>query len=293
MNSSVTTSLVTITLLFLFTLFVLDIKAAASGDPYPSTTRESHSLSSHANRVNDNLPLVKSIESNISGSTLLKRAKGQKSWTVEEEERLLELRGQQKSWNEIREFFPGRNRKSLLTKYARLTKDLNKPKKDSIPWTQEEKQTLLELVKAETSWEEIAKHLPRRNAKSVKAQYYRVRKEVSVPKSKRKYWTAEEHDLIVDALEKNLSVEEIAQLLNRSVVAVNEQVTILNSSSRLDHIPTMRHVYSVAELELMRRLRDEGVSWKDIASQHFPGRVTNNLAQALFNYRRRKSKNTK
>ena len=78
-------------------------------------------------------------------------------WTAEEHGRLMKLRGQRKSWNEIAKSFPGRSWTALATRYYNFTRDPSITQEERKRWAKKEVELLLELVKTDLSYEEIAK----------------------------------------------------------------------------------------------------------------------------------------
>ena len=148
MKIDIISSLVLGKIFFFFLVFcVLDVRAEINIQPYSCEFRQA-------------LSPVHSVKSTASKPKLFRR--GQK-WTAEEEERLIRLRAQRISWDELVESFPGRTWTAIRAKYSKLTMDRSKPPKKVVRWTKEEKELLLELVKTGVSYEEIAKRFPGRS----------------------------------------------------------------------------------------------------------------------------------
>ena len=253
MKFEIISSLVCGTLTFL-NLYVLDVRA----EVYPKI-RQSSTLASRvarAEHVERDLSSVNSIKSAASELKVFRRA----HWTSDEEQHLLNLRNQQqKSWDEINEIFQQRTWQALVAKYYRLTGDLSttdKPPKNS-PWTYKEDKLLMELVKASTPWEQIAKKLPRRTEKAVRSRYYYLTKDKSVPKVIYRPWTAEEDKLVVELVEAGVPLKERVKFFNDRTVEALEQ-----RSKKLVPSPLR---FSSEEDDLIIKALDSGMVTKEIS----------------------------
>ena len=231
--------------------------------------------------INGNDPsLVDSSKAvTLEQTRILKRGR---PWKGEEEELLLQLREEGKSWAEIDEFFPERSWKALQGRYYILLSGPPKTRTYRInPWTDEETELLLKLVDDNLSWKEIAKRLPGRSEGSSRERY-RILKESSAPTSNWKQYTAEDDDAILKALKSGKTVKEISQLLERDQSSVRKRIRTLEESEGLDPAPqTMSgRFYADADFELMRRERERNITWKKISANHFPGRSADNVRRA-------------
>lgn len=100
----------------------------------------------------------------------------------EEDQMILKLKGEGKSWSEIAEALPGPKRSdaALYIKYMRLIKLHGLERAPTvarmIPWTPEEDQLLLELKKGGMPWPEVEKAFPQRTLESLKSRYLRTLK---------------------------------------------------------------------------------------------------------------------
>ena len=102
-------------------------------------------------------------------------------------------------------------------------------------------------------------------------------------------YTSKEDDKIVKALELGMTVEETAQLLERNIESVSKRITKLVRSNRLELAPQIAsgRPYSVADFELIYKMRDHGMSWDQIVTKFFPGRTKTGIR---IGYRRYQEK---
>ena len=274
-------------------LYVSDAKAEVSAQPLyrPTKLRQTSfltSVSTRAETVNSDLSLVgKSRNAAALEQKLLKRGA---RWTAEEDRRLLELREQGKSWEEVHKIFPERSWIAVIARYHRLKPDAPGPTKEVNFWTEEEEKLLLELVKADISWEEMAKQLPGRTAKALRAKYrnlsgdYRV-----IPKNVSRRWTAEEDELVLELTRAHIPrAEQVAFFNDRTAQALRARYVILKSGGPPQG--QKNQPYTVAEFELMHELRENGTSWNDIAAEYFPDRPSTGPAYAYRQYQKRKQR---
>ncbi|XP_073151611.1 transcription factor MYB3R-3-like [Henckelia pumila] len=123
----------------------------------------------------------------------IRRAKG--GWTPEEDDTLKKavtaFKG--KSWKKIAEFFPHRSEVQCLHRWQKV---LN-PELVKGPWTQEEDDTISELVAkyGPTKWSVIAKSLPGRIGKQCRERWHNHLN----PNIKKDIWTMEEELTLLNA----------------------------------------------------------------------------------------------
>lgn len=123
----------------------------------------------------------------------IRRAKG--GWTAQEDETLRNavatFKG--KSWKKIAEFFPDRSEVQCLHRWQKV---LN-PELVKGPWTQEEDDKIIELVKkyGPTKWSLIAKSLPGRIGKQCRERWHNHLN----PDIKKDPWTLEEELALMKA----------------------------------------------------------------------------------------------
>ncbi|ESQ49136.1 hypothetical protein EUTSA_v10020579mg [Eutrema salsugineum] len=123
----------------------------------------------------------------------IRRAKG--GWTPEEDETLRQAVGKfkGKSWKKIAEFFPDRTEVQCLHRWQKvLNPDLIKG-----PWTQEEDETIAELVEkyGPAKWSVIAKSLPGRIGKQCRERWHNHLN----PGINKDAWTSEEELALMNA----------------------------------------------------------------------------------------------
>ena len=185
-----------------FTLHALELKKPEKlEEEYTLEARKALSLTTDATATSS----VSHTEDDVKGSNMLstpkldkRTEKGSKiPWTAEEEEQLMKLRGEGKSWKELEEYFRPRTWRSLTGKYHRLKG--TDTTRNSNPWTAEEDETIFRLRASGVSWKEIAKQMPGREESTVRSHhYYLVKKRDEAPAIARgKNYTDEEKELML------------------------------------------------------------------------------------------------
>lgn len=123
----------------------------------------------------------------------IRRAKG--GWTPEEDDTLKQAVAtfHGKSWKKIAEFFPDRSEVQCLHRWQKV---LN-PELVKGPWTPEEDEKIIELVKkyGPTKWSAIAKALPGRIGKQCRERWHNHLN----PNIRRDAWTLEEELALLNA----------------------------------------------------------------------------------------------
>ena len=213
----------------------------------------------------------------------------QKKWTEEQKRLLIKLVESNTPWSETAWFFPGRSVDALRGMYRSAKGDRFVPKRIIREWTTEENELLLRLAEEGIPWKKRVAFFDNRTLEAMQRQYTKVRTGPK-PKPKPGIYTSEEDNLIVESLESGLTVIEIANLIGRKPRGVLKRIERLEQESRLKFTPpqikTNRN-YSVADFELMDDLRNRGLSWEEIAFEHFPGRKSENVMQAYARRRRK------
>ena len=121
-------------------------------------------------------------------------------------------------------------------------------------------------------WSDRAKYFPDRSIKSLQHQYSRLKQRDAQDST---HWTSGEEDRVVEELKRGKTVEEIGESLGRSTETVKTKAYQLR---RLGRIQTAGHLFdglpptTIADFELIRKKREEGMRWKDIMRHYFPGR---------------------
>ena len=213
-----------------------------------------------------------------------------KLWTPEENQRLLELKetGASRSWGEIAESFPGRSQTAVKSHYASLTKDRSVPTSVYVAFTTEEDELLLNLENKGMSFEEMTNHFENRSTASLRARHYTLN---SAEGRSYATWTEEDDNELKRAVEANFSWEEMSELFERSVPAVKWRVLKLEKSGQINDVVQQKEKkvhYTASDVQLIHEMRENDMSWEDIARIHFPGRSIQGLKQK---YSRHQKKN--
>ena len=232
---------------FFLIICVLDVKAELNVQSYPRRLGKSYPLTTRAEHDDSNPPPVDPVESAAPGSR-----KGD-PWTAEEEERLVELRDQRKSWAELSILLPGRTWTALKTRYNRLTKDRRTTRMNLRLWTDEEEELLIELMEMDVSDEELVQYFPGRSLGSIKAKSSYIFNDASIPNRIRREYTAEEDELILELGKENIPWEERVKYFdNRTLSALRHRYKKLTSQ-----------VFTPEEDKLLLELEKEGVPWQE------------------------------
>jgi DNA-binding CsgD family transcriptional regulator len=168
---------------------------------------------------------------------------------------------------------------------ARQTLDLGRINRGLLPYSQEEKETLIRLWHEGVSINEISKTLGRSFGS---VQYHAAKYELPLRRENR-VWTLEEvSDLLLYKQERGLSNSQIAEILNRTEKAVHSKLVGLGETS------FTRTIWDDEEYELFRQLLDKHSTYDEVLehlSAQFPrGRKKNDLiAKANINGLRIKS----
>ena len=204
-------------------------------------------------------------------SSTPKRAASPRLWTPEEEKKLLELGDRGFSWEEMAKFIPGRTPFAVREHYKLVM--------DQKSFTAEEEKLLLRLRKADISWDNIAVWFRWRSIQTLKRQY---RASKSSTTFKRREWTPEDDDRLIEAFQAHKTTKEISQSLERSYWSVEDRINSLIESARIKRRKQPKYVN--AEFELMREKRRQGMSWKKIARKYFPERTEGSLSRSYRSY---------
>ena len=203
---------------------------------------------------------------------------------------MVELREQSLSWSEIAESFPERSWGALKQRYNGLMRDPLAPKgRRGRIWTPEEDERLLELARTGIPWEEIAESLPGRSPEAIEGHYYKLLvQDKQAPTITRKRYTVEEDNILLEALEEGLSIIEVSRLLKRSKQSVYRRIVKLEKLERFNpaSLSIKHRNYTVDELGLIHELREKGITWKQIQSEHFPERALTGIRRRYKQYQK-------
>ena len=207
---------------------------------------------------------------------------GRKLWTPEEKDLLLELKKTGMSWAEISERFPGRTENAVNRQYRTLVNGTSVPKRYYGSYSAEEDELLLELDEARVPWKDRVKYFDNRSLPSLRSRLDILG---SGPRQVRQKYTLEEDELIIQSTNSGKTIAEISRILERSEMGVRHRIDSLRRSNRLPAVQTEKGLhYSVADFETMREMRGRKMTWKEIASEHFPDRSGESLRLAYRRY---------
>ena len=201
-----------------------------------------------------------------------------KPWTDEENELLLALKKVHTPWADIARILPERSLQSIRSNYDSLIKNppLSIPQRAVPHYTAEDDELLLKLAREGLPWKQRQAYFENRSLQSLKSRYQLLKRKQgkSSPRTSPKSFTPEEDEFIIQAVEWGTKTSDIARLLGRNKTSIRGRIKRLKKSNQLD--PARRKgrgsSYTAAEFELIRTLVDEGMSFEDIATTHFPAR---------------------
>ena len=220
-----------------------------------------------------------------------KRKRG-KAWTKEEDKKLLELAAEDKAWEEMMTDLPGRSANSIQGRFNLLMEGgVSAPETVKVRYTPEEDNLLLALRREGKTFKEIADYFPKRSQGSLTNRHLALARPTEKGDIRRK-WTSDDIADLKQALDRKLTWAEISKLLNRSEIAVKRQAYLMRKAGQLDQGARATHANSLtpAELELIRTKRGEGVVWKEIVRQFFPGKSVEALISQYYRYLKRQQK---
>ena len=193
---------------------------------------------------------------------ILKRSSRRKYplWTAGEEQLLIKLRQQKKSWEEISEYFPERTWQAIAGRYYTLTKDPSSPKRRGKSWSREEDKLLFDLAEAEMTWAERAESFPDRTSGAVQARYrYLLKDDIPAPSKVLKKFTKEEDKLLLELGKKDMTWKERAKFFKG-----RSGDTLKFRFGQLSEDPSRYNWTAEEEEELIEAL-EEGLGWEEIS----------------------------
>lgn len=218
-----------------------------------------------------------------------------KEWTKKENMLLVKLKEESErrrnplSWNKIAESLPGRSGEACSNQYRKIKRGRNYEAPVTVHkrFSAEEDERLKSFVKNGTSWEEISTSFPGRTESSLKSRYFYRLENVS-----QHFWSSEDDDRLIEAVEANMTYEDIRKEIFRqkSVSALKARVTRLRKDGRLTRSARRATKFTSSDFDVMQQLRDQGMRWKDIEREYFPGRGVSSVSQ-FFRIHRRRNKN--
>ena len=217
--------------------------------------------------------------------TMQEKPKEVQSWTPEEDKVLLDLRETGISWRKIAESLPERNERAIRNRYRHLKRGSPAPKEFRRRYSAEEDELLLKLAEAGIPWEERVTYFDDRSHKSLEQRFTKISQTKVAG-----HFSSEEDSLLIEALETGMTVEEVSQLLERSIRGVQTRIRKLEQLNRLDPVLELvkGRTYTAADFDLMQELVGKGMSWEDMAAEYFPGRSGTGLSIAYRKNQRRK-----
>ena len=152
---------------------------------------------------------VKQKYERLNRDPLAPKTKERRLWTPEEDERLLELKREDKSWEEMAEFLKGRTPSAIKTHYYYITgEDKQAPASTRRKYTEEDDNLLLEALREGLSTTEVAQRLET-TVETVNRRVASLREQkrfnpASISKKYRSY-TIDELNLIHELRERGMS----------------------------------------------------------------------------------------
>ena len=279
-------------LIFITSIFFLFVHTFETGKTVGSSLESRNpQLSAQLTSRTILAPQTASITAN-NGNEILASAsrplvkRGGAKWSKADEERLLRLRREGKSWHELMSSFEGRTWIALSQKYDKLTHNRSNRKRGAKKkkWTVEEDESLLKHVAAGESWEAIAEKLPGRTAQATYHRHRKLTGALQAPKAVWKSYTREEDERIIRAINSGRPVKQVSEMMDRNERSVRDRISLLRDAGRLDTSLSFRKPYTDDELELIHEKRQRGMKFKDIARIYFPGRSLSSVASRYHQY---------
>lgn len=204
-------------------------------------------------------------------------------WTDKELETLLELKEKNMSWDYIANHLPGRSKRAVEQKYENLFRDTKIPKTILRKYTPEEDKLLLELGKKKIPWKERVAYFDNRPLSGLKSRYSQI-----APKEvlRSRDFTPEEDEIIINGVAQGKTRAEVSRSLGRNDASVRRRIQILVRLNRLKPVQfkVNGRPYEDAELELIRKMVNQGMGWEEIAAQHLSGRTSKGIQSAYYKY---------
>ena len=196
--------------------------------------------------------------------------------------------GEGESYEDIAELMPERTQNAISSHYNHLRRGFPAPEKYVKRFTAEEDKLLLDLAETGKPWSERVKYFENRSIASLQKRLGRIG---TALKQERHWWTPEEEDLLVEALDASLTWDEISELLERDKQAVRVRAKELEKQGRIDSVLVAKGShYADADFELMHDSLKKGMAWKDIARNHFPGRPVESMRKLYYKYQKKKQR---
>lgn len=152
-----------------------------------------------------------------------------RNWTKQDEDKLLELEQQGRSYEEIALYFD-RTSNSIESKLNKLHIKLgDKVPRTGVKWTPEQLQELSELVDSGKSLEELAEHF-NRTTNAIEVKVNRIGKQLIRPN---RYWKdTEETSFAEDWEDGTLSVKQLIKKYNRPWFSLRKRAQLLKLGPR-------------------------------------------------------------
>lgn len=160
--------------------------------------------------------------------------------TTEEAQKFVDMYNKGMSNRDILSNMPGRNYQyinALGWRYRRGNLDvlLRVEKQTRLPWTDEEKKTLLRLLDANASRKVLCSSFPGRSASAVQIMVCKPRGDPSWGKPcKPRRWTLTEDTLLRESAAQGHSPQDLMQPLNRSIKSISYGARLLGLTLRRD-----------------------------------------------------------
>ena len=210
--------------------------------------------------------------------TVLKKAKelslkikkeAHKPWTIEEQNRLIELSKTKKLSELVSEF--ERTSASIRYQARKLGIPIINDRKN---WTQEEYDTLEKLVMTEKKSPKEIANILNRSEDSIVIKINR--RGLKIKTNDKKFWTQEEEEILSD-LWGNKPIEYIANKLNRTVSSLKNKAYQLGLGSQLDNNYDGLKISKIAELFNIR-LEQVNIYWISLGLKYSIRKISRTMS---------------
>jgi len=209
-------------------------------------------------------------------------AKGSR-WTPEEWRTLRDVYAAGMTAKAIASYiFPTRTIRAVMAKLGAIRSN-DQPHfeargRSAVPWSQDDKKSLLKLYADGASLKEMRVHFPIRSRCAIHSAIFRHATETSVP-VKKSAWSDKDVQAMIGFSEQGMSTRECANALGRTVSAVEKRAAILGISLR----SRSRPIVTAEEMQKIIQMRSEKFTHRSIAASiGRPMKTVENISRRLM-----------